>query len=195
MFPSELVWEGPLILILSTFSTKVVWVRIVNFYWCFRRTKGDFLHDKFSTDDLRWRLAGALFWQLVNTANVLLFSLPSILFVSTGELTHPALSTNCKSGPTLRLVKRKWHLWQLSSAESVWKWDYQRSWPEAFFIPGLVLQSALRVACIWRGGGREGERIRKKRGIVRGGESDTCISLFVLIEFIFQWMPPSDFVK
>ena len=28
------------------------------------------------------------------------------------------------------LVIRKWHLWQLLSAEPAWKWDFQRSWPE-----------------------------------------------------------------
>ena len=79
------------------------------------------------------RLARVLCWQLVNTANALLLSLRSNLFASTGELTHLALSTNCKSDPPLWLVKRKWHLWQLSSAEPAWKWDSQRSWPEAFF--------------------------------------------------------------
>ena len=73
-------------------------------------------------------------WQLVNTANAPLLSLGSNLFVGTGELTHPALSTNCKSDPPLWLVKRKWHLWQLSSAEPAWKWDSQRSQPEAFFF-------------------------------------------------------------
>ena len=83
------------------------------------------------------RLARVLSWQLVNTANAPLLSLGSNLFVSNGELTHPALSTNCKSDPPLWLVKRKWHLWQLSSAEPAWKWDSQRSWPEAFFSLGL----------------------------------------------------------
>ena len=58
----------------------------------------------------------------------------SNLFLSTRELTHPALSTNCKSNPPLWLVKRKSHLWQLSSAEHTWKWDSQRSRPEAFFF-------------------------------------------------------------
>ena len=56
------------------------------------------------------------------------------LFVSTGELAHPSLSTNCKSDPPLWLVKRKWHLWQQSSTELAWKWDSQRPWPEAFFF-------------------------------------------------------------
>ena len=83
------------------------------------------------------RLARVLCWQLVNTANAPLLSLRSNLFMRTGELTHPALSTNCKSDPLLWLVKRKWHLWQLSSAEPAWKWDSQRSWPEAFFSLGL----------------------------------------------------------
>ena len=40
-----------------------------------------------------------LFWQLVNTTNPPLLSRRSNLFVSTRELTHPALSTNCKSDP------------------------------------------------------------------------------------------------
>ena len=44
------------------------------------------------------------------------------------------------------LVKRKWHLWQLSSAEPAWKWDSQRSWPKAFFSFGSAFRSALRVA-------------------------------------------------
>ena len=83
------------------------------------------------------RLARVLCWQLVNTANAPLHSLRSNLYVSTRELTHPALSTNCKSDHPLWLVKRKWHLWQLSSAEPAWKWDSQRSWPEAFFSLGL----------------------------------------------------------
>ena len=65
------------------------------------------------------RLARVLCWQLVP---------------STGELTHPALSTNCKSDPPLWLVKRKWHFWPLSSAEPGWKWDSQGSWPEAFLF-------------------------------------------------------------
>ena len=47
------------------------------------------------------------------------------------------LWTNCKSDPLLWLVKRKWHLWQLSSAEPAWKWDSQRPWPEVFFSLGL----------------------------------------------------------
>ena len=33
------------------------------------------------------------------------------------------LSSNCKFDPPLWLVKRKWNLWQLSSAEQAWKWD------------------------------------------------------------------------
>ena len=44
------------------------------------------------------------------------------------------------------LVKRKWHLWQLPSAEPAWKWDSQRSRAEAFFSLSLGLRSALRVA-------------------------------------------------
>ena len=44
------------------------------------------------------------------------------------------------------LVKRKWHLWQLSSAEPAWNWDSQRSWPEVFFSLDLAPRSALRVA-------------------------------------------------
>ena len=44
------------------------------------------------------------------------------------------------------LVERKSHLWQLSSAEPAWKWDSQRSWPEAFFTLGSAFRSALRVA-------------------------------------------------
>ena len=86
-----------------------------------------------------------LFWQLVDTTNAPVLSLRSNLFVSTGELTHHALSTNCKSDPPLWLVKRKWHLWQLSSAEPAWKWHSQRSWPEAFFSLGSALRLALRV--------------------------------------------------
>ena len=34
----------------------------------------------------------------------------------------------------------------VSSAEPAWRWDSQRSWPEAFFSLGSVLRSALRVA-------------------------------------------------
>ena len=39
------------------------------------------------------------------------------------------------------LVKRKWRLWQLSSAEPAWKWDSQRSWPEAFFSQPLAFRA------------------------------------------------------
>ena len=41
----------------------------------------------------------------------------------------------------MSLVKRKWRLWQLSSAEPAWKWDTQRSWPEAFFSQPLALRA------------------------------------------------------
>ena len=43
------------------------------------------------------------------------------------------------------LVKRKWRLWQLSSAKPAWKWDSQWSWTEAFFSLGSALRSALCV--------------------------------------------------
>ena len=86
-------------------------------------------------------------WQLVNTANAPLLSLQSNLFVSTGELTHPALLTNCKSDPPLWLVKRKWHLWQLSSAVSQHESEILNDLDQRLsFLSGSVLRSVLRVA-------------------------------------------------
>ena len=89
------------------------------------------------------RLARVLCWQLVNTANTPLHSLRNNLLVSTGELTHPALSTNCKTDPPLWLVKRKWHLWVLSQHESEILNDLDQ---RLSFLSGSALRSALRVA-------------------------------------------------
>ena len=61
------------------------------------------------------------------------------IFLITLRVIWLDLSTNCKFDPPLWLVKRKWNLWQLSSAEQAWKWDSQRSRPEAF--------SALTASC------------------------------------------------
>ena len=57
------------------------------------------------------------------------------------------LWTNWKSDPPLRLVKRKWNLWQLSSAEPARKVRFSTILTRGFlFRLDLALRSALRVA-------------------------------------------------
>ena len=93
-------------------------------------------------------------------SNAPLLSLRSNLFLSTGELTHPALSTNCKSKPLCDWSKENdiFDSCQVLSQHESEILNGRDQRPS--FSPDSVLRSALRVANFYRGQPKAGTGLK-----------------------------------